>query len=153
MRNWFLIKYLLVQGLLVVMLGVVFIPLSPMSLLAHRGKKCHIKKMDSDRNGVVEKKEMESFAEKHFQKKDKNKDGVIDEKEMHSCLCWRKEKKAKFEEIDTNKDGKITKGEILSRFKKKFREMDSDGNGSITKEEIKLCKTKQKQKHKNKKDE
>ena len=147
MRSWFLVKYLILQGLLVVVLGAVFVPLSPASLLAHGGKwKCRVKKMDSNRNGIIEKKEMEAFAEKRFQKKDKNKDGVIAEEEMHSCNCLRKRKKEKFQEIDTNKDGKISKEEMLSRFRKKFLEMDSDGNGSITKEEVKLCKSKRKKK-------
>lgn len=45
--------------------------------------------------------------------------------------------KKHFEEMDTNKDGKISQEEWNNFHQSKFKEIDKDNDGSLTKEELK----------------
>jgi len=57
----------------------------------------------------------------------------------------------KMEKIDTNKDGMISKAEMLAAAEKKFDESDADNDGLLTKEEMKAAKKKKHAKHHDKK--
>ncbi len=81
-------------------------------------------------------------AERWFDRLDTNKDGVITRAEMEARRAER------FAKIDTNGDGIISLEEFNARAEARFTRADKDGNGEITKQEFITAKEQWRKKHK-----
>jgi Ca2+-binding EF-hand superfamily protein len=90
---------------------------------------------------------MQQHFDQHFAKSDKNGDGFID----HNEAAGNKRLSEHFDEIDTNKDGKLSKDELKAhfaahhaksheKFEAKFKAADKDGDGALSKEEAQAAK-------------
>ncbi len=86
---------------------------------------------------------MQQHFDQRFTQADKNGDGFIDKTEA----AGNKRLAKHFDEIDSNKDGKISKDELKAhfaashakaheKFAEKFKAADKDGDGALSKDEV-----------------
>ncbi|MGE0151385.1 MAG: EF-hand domain-containing protein [Reyranellaceae bacterium] len=112
-------------------------------------------RIDTDGDGAISKVEFEASRDKMFQKLDANSDGAFTKEEATaSAEAWRKkaaeagrtaspEREAKhkeraekmFNDLDLDKDGKISKAEFNAAGEKLFARFDTNGDGKIVKGE------------------
>ncbi|MDF3074329.1 MAG: hypothetical protein K0S54_1996 [Alphaproteobacteria bacterium] len=112
-------------------------------------------RIDSDKDGAISKAEFAVGRDKMFQKFDANSDGAFTREEASAgAEAWRKkaaeagktisaEREAKhkeragkmFNDLDADKDGKITKAEFNSAGDKLFAKLDVNADGKIVKGE------------------
>lgn len=95
--------------------------------LAHGGKG---RWMDANGDGKVTLAEAQEAAKKHFAKLDDNKDGVLDRAELDG------KGSRKFSRADANNDGKITQTEALSGVKDWFTRKDTNKDGVLSGDEL-----------------
>lgn len=85
--------------------------------------------------------EFDARTRERFARLDKNSDGIIDAAEVEAQLGQMNERGGRFRErmrerfagrFDADRDGKITRQEVLDRVKREFGRMDLDGDGRIT---------------------
>ncbi|MFZ5609285.1 MAG: EF-hand domain-containing protein [Pseudomonadota bacterium] len=109
-------------------------------------------RMDQDGDGAISRQEFASRHEEKFARADANKDGKVTAEErtaMREEMQKRMEERRKkmhehmqermqdrMAEVDTNKDGVISKAEHKAYVDKKFAEMDKNGDGKLTREEM-----------------
>lgn len=58
----------------------------------------------------------------------------------------QRHRKGKFERMDSDGDGVVTKDEFMAHSEKRFSKMDADGDGKITKEESDAARARMKEK-------
>ncbi len=110
--------------------------------------------LDVNRDGIIDKNDIQKFSKKEFKLMDKNKDGVISKEEFFEFVCEKSCKqgnceckshankenldylKEYWERTDKNGDGQITFQEKLDGDLDNFYSLDSNSNEKITKEEI-----------------
>lgn len=102
--------------------------------------------MDSNKDGVVSKKEYDAFHSDHFKQLDANKDGKVSQDEMDAFhkKMWDKCKpqyryEDRFKEVDVDGDGKLSKDEAeigMPMVFAHFDDTDTDKDGKISKDEL-----------------
>lgn len=98
-------------------------------------------KIDLNSDGFVDKKEYMAFAQKRYAKFDDNGDGNVTQTEFNeSRLVELMPSMAQsvFEDYDANKDGVVTKEEMMQKEEGDFALMESDGDARVTKKEMTL---------------
>jgi Ca2+-binding EF-hand superfamily protein len=113
--------------------------------------------MDSNKDGVISKKEFDAFNNKHFKEMDSNHDGKITPEEFqpaHSLMkkdhCDEAEHShneqhgdvfinRRFDAADANHDGALSREEAKSTpmILQHFDEIDANKDGKVTEEELK----------------
>ncbi len=91
-------------------------------------------KLDTNRDGKIDIQEFTSAVSKTFQLYDKNGDGHLDLSEFSASQAA--DPKKWFNEIDTNKDGKIDYPEFLEAATKWFKMSDTDRDGHLNRTEF-----------------
>lgn len=110
--------------------------------------------LDINKDGIINKKDIEKFSQREFILIDTNKDNVISKEEFFEFVCDKscksgnceckdyknKEDLAYLKEywyrMDSNKDGSISKEEKLGVDLDSFYSLDYDGDGKITRDEV-----------------
>ncbi len=113
---------------------------------AHKGAKHHgmrkmlkrLKRMDADNNGEVTETEFLQRREQRFALMDADKSNTLSADELVSPKrerrVWRGKRFVK--RMDTNKDGKVSKDEMLAVARARFAEHDLDGDGKVTRSDM-----------------
>ena len=102
--------------------------------------------LDKNGDGKISPEEAPERMAEHFGEHDTNSDGFIDKKEQAEVIEFIRQRFGQrnrtdqnrgfgLEQIDTNKDGKISKDEAPERMAERFGEIDSNSDGFIDKEE------------------
>lgn len=112
------------------------------------------RELDINKDGIIDKNDIQKFSKKEFDLMDTNKDGIISKKEFFTfvcdkncntgnCECKNYKNKADldymveyWERIDRNSDGNIIFQEKLEADLDNFYSLDFDGNGKITRTEV-----------------
>jgi len=93
-------------------------------------KNLEFQKIDADKNGYIEKGEIEKYEEQSFNEIDTDKNGYITPEELLG------DKTGLFQSAeDTDKDAKISKAESVSRFSEYFKQMDKDNDNRVNEQE------------------
>jgi Ca2+-binding EF-hand superfamily protein len=75
-----------------------------------------------------------------FDRLDTDKNGSLSQSELMAERGQTfEEKKARFDHIDANGDGKVTKTEIIKHVEERFRQLDLNGDGIVDREELREC--------------
>ncbi|MDD5059614.1 MAG: EF-hand domain-containing protein [Candidatus Omnitrophica bacterium] len=93
-------------------------------------KKLEFQKIDTDKNGYIEKGEMDKYEEQSFNEIDKDKNGYITPEELLGDKTY-----VFGSAEDTDKDAKISKTESASRFSEYFKQMDKDNDNRVNEQE------------------
>ena len=102
--------------------------------------------LDKNGDGKISPEEAPERMAEHFDKHDTNADGFIDKKEQDAVIELIRQRFSQrnrpdqnrgltFEQMDTNKDGKISRDEAPERMAEHFGEADKNSDGFIDKEE------------------
>jgi Ca2+-binding EF-hand superfamily protein len=91
-------------------------------------------RVDTDHDGKISKAEFDTESVALFKRLDKNGDGKIASDEV-PARRWGG-KGPMFGQMDTDKDGKITKAEFTAAEDKMFQKLDTNGDGVITPDEL-----------------
>jgi Ca2+-binding EF-hand superfamily protein len=83
--------------------------------------------MDTNRDGKLDKKELDAAALKIFRKYDKNRDGYLDKAEFKAIRGAR----SVFEDLDANQDGKLDMKELRDAASGKFDLYDKNHDGVL----------------------
>lgn len=100
--------------------------------------RVHFEELDSDRDGVLSRAELESASEGAFRGFDRDGDGRLSRQERRgkppaAALAGFIGQHG--DEIDSDQDGVLRREELDAVVLRMFRKMDSDGDGRITAEE------------------
>ncbi len=87
---------------------------------------------DTDKDGTLDKAEVDAAAGAAFEKLDKDKDGSLTLKEVGHHLS-----KADFAAAETDQDRTLTKAEFLGVADKAFTAADTDHDGTVDAKEFK----------------
>jgi hypothetical protein len=96
--------------------------------LAHGGGRGGMKKMDANGDGKVTLDEARTAAKRRFERVDANKNGVISKDEMKG--------RGRFQKADANNDGQVTAAEAQAKSDAWFKTLDKNNDGAVTKEEF-----------------
>jgi Ca2+-binding EF-hand superfamily protein len=96
-------------------------------------------KIDKNKDGKISKQEYLDAVAATFNKYDLNKDGVLTKDEIKLIEKLDAEKFIK--DVDSNKDGKISKQEFIRAAEKRFLQLDKNKDGYIDKKEWKAGKS------------
>jgi hypothetical protein len=86
---------------------------------------------DTDKDGTLDKAEVEAAAGTQFDKLDKDKDGTLDKAEVGKRLS-----KADFAAADTDNDKTLTKAEYTAAADKAFAAADANNDGTVDAKEL-----------------
>ncbi len=92
-------------------------------------------KLDKNKDGRLDLKEINEAAETLFKQYDRNGDGSLSASEFYKI----KDAKSSFESLDTGKDGKINAEELKRAAEKRFRQCDKNGDGYLDEAELDAC--------------
>lgn len=97
-----------------------------------------LKRMDVDNNGEVTQAEFLQRRQDRFALLDADKSNTLSPEELVSPMNDRREWRAKrmIKRLDANKDGKVTKDEMLAVARARFSKRDLDGDGEINKNDM-----------------
>jgi Ca2+-binding EF-hand superfamily protein len=87
---------------------------------------------DTDKDGTLDKAEVDAAAGAEFDKLDKDKDGTLTKAEVGTRLS-----KADFAAADTDNDKTLTKDEYVAAADADFKAADADGDGTVDAKELK----------------
>jgi Ca2+-binding EF-hand superfamily protein len=96
-------------------------------------------KLDTNRDGKIDLQEFTNGVSRTFQLYDKNGDGHLDLNELSASQAA--DPKKWFNEIDTNKDGRIDYPEFLEAATKWFKASDTDRDGYLTRTELNAARS------------
>jgi len=93
---------------------------------------------DSNGDGVISRSEFDTGRTKTFTEKDSNGDGFMTLTEFKAGLPKFVQSRAesRFNEMDTNHDGKVSRSEHEASGDATFKRLDTNGDGRLTKEEL-----------------
>ena len=97
-----------------------------------------LKHVDTDGDGKISKAEFDAEGATLFKRFDQNGDGKIASDEMPEhrwAAAWGGHM---FDQIDADKDGKITKAEFTAAGDRMFQQLDKNGDGVIERDELKM---------------
>jgi len=83
--------------------------------------------MDINKDGKLDKKELDDAAQNIFGKYDKNGDGYLDKSEFMATEGAT----SRFEDLDTNHDGKLDMKELRDAASRKFDLYDKNRDGAL----------------------
>ena len=83
--------------------------------------------LDTNKDGQLDKKELDAAAVKVFKKHDKNGDGYLDKSEFTAI----KGAKSRFEDLDAKGDGKLDMKELRDDASRKFDLLDKNRSGAL----------------------
>jgi len=133
------------------------------TLLLQGGADNFIKRFDKNKDGALSKDEVPPGLAKIFDRFDKNKDGKLDKQEIENLLQVMRQRFGEsnkkpnanrnknppannaqvekmverlLEQMDTNKDGKISRAEATGRIAQFFDQLDTNKDGYLDKEEL-----------------
>lgn len=86
---------------------------------------------DTDKDGTLDKAEIDAAAGAQFDKLDKDKDGTLDKAEVGKRLS-----KADFAAADTDNDKTLTKAEYTAVAEADFKAADADSDGTVDAKEL-----------------
>lgn len=86
----------------------------------------HMKQLDADKNGTVNRQEYQAFMTQAFDKLDANNDGSLSKAEAGQVL-----KPDQFATTDANGDGRIGQNEFMDQVMKDFAAADKGGDGHL----------------------
>lgn len=110
--------------------------------------------LDINRDGIIDKNDIQKYSKKEFTLMDNDKDGIISKEEFFEFVCEKSCKqgnceckshankenldylKEYWDRIDKNGDGQINFQEKLDGDLDNFYSLDANADGKITKEEI-----------------
>jgi len=109
-----------------------------------------LQELDKNKDGMVSKKEFETFHAARFKEMDANKDGKLTEEEMDHDMGEGRANRPmrqlsqdpfdrRFNEVDINNDGGLSKDEAeigMPMLFKRYDEIDANKDGKMTKEEV-----------------
>lgn len=99
----------------------------------------HLKEVDTNGDGVVTKDEADAAHLAHFAESDADSDGAIsyEEYEAKAMERAREHFKKMFSHVDKDNDGQLSAEEFSSQGAGRFEKMDANSDGQVTKEEMK----------------
>ncbi|MFP6871996.1 MAG: hypothetical protein VCA55_00670, partial [Verrucomicrobiales bacterium] len=111
-----------------------------------RGRIPQFADFDENGDGKISKDEAPERMAEHFGEHDSNSDGFIDKEEQAAVIEFIRQRFNQrnrpdqnrgftFDQMDANKDGKISKDEAPERLANRFGESDTNSDGFIDKEE------------------
>lgn len=101
-------------------------------------------KLDRNKDGVLDRSEIEAQRARQFQRLDANKDGAIDQSEIEAVVKKREAKGGnggdkilkQFKAADRDGDGRVTKAEFIEKLPPWFKRADANGDGKVTRKEL-----------------
>jgi Ca2+-binding EF-hand superfamily protein len=106
---------------------------------AGEGKGGKLKAADTNGDGVISREEAKALPRlaQHFDQIDADKNGSISMDELKAAHAHQRQ--AHFDRMDTDRDGKLSRAEVerFPRMADKFNVLDANGDGYITKDELK----------------
>ncbi|HLH11474.1 MAG TPA: hypothetical protein VKV77_06285 [Methylovirgula sp.] len=112
------------------LVGILAIPVMVPTTSAFAAKA--LTTADTDKDGTLEKAEVDAAAGDLFDKLDKEKDGKLSKAEVGTRLS-----KADFAAADADHDGTLTKDEYIAAVDSAFKAADADGDGKVEAKELK----------------
>ena len=96
---------------------------------------------DKNRDGALDRAEVEARLNKAFDRRDKNRDGSLDADEVKAIGARQggkgaKALQARFKRADADRDGKISRQEFLATLPPWFVRADADKDEKVTKQEL-----------------
>lgn len=101
-------------------------------------------KLDANKDGAVDREELEQQRARAFQRFDTNKDGAIDRAEVDALVKKREARGGRgsdrvakqFQAADKDRDGRVTKAEFLDKMPPWFARADANRDGKVTRQEL-----------------
>jgi Ca2+-binding EF-hand superfamily protein len=114
-------------------LGLAAILAAPVALLpaTHAFAANALTSADTDKDGTLDKAEVDAAASAQFDKLDKDKDGTLTKDEVGKRLS-----KADFAAADTDNDKTLTKAEYTAVVDKDFAAADANSDGTVDAKEL-----------------
>ena len=96
------------------------------------GYKIKFKEMDKNGRGYITEKEYIKYQNQGWKLMDEMEVGYINKDEYNNAKDGKKFETKKFEELDFNKDGRLTKGEYELNQKVDFAKGDKNGDAKLS---------------------
>jgi len=106
------------------------VPPAPDGKPAARGS--YLDRLDTNKDGFVDRAEFRAGLNQLFDRKDANKDGALSLEELKTR---RGDPAKRLASLDNDKNGSISREEFLAAGDKRFARCDKDGDGRIAKGE------------------
>lgn len=92
----------------------------------------YLERIDTNKDGFVDRAEFRAGLQGLFDRKDANKDGKLSQDELKTR---RGDPAKRLASLDTDKNGSISREEFIATGEKRFARCDKDGDGRIAKGE------------------